>query len=150
MNENTNDLADRQKAIHLYSEGVSIREICHALNRTRPWLYKWLQRYKQGGPNWYADHSRTPHCIANKTAAETEIHICFIRRYLENTETHRIGAKAIAKEMKKRGMASVPLWTVNRILKRNHLSGSTKPENRKKRSRKRNYSHHFRQLELFD
>ena len=43
----------RQEAIRLHLQGVSVKMIGEQVNRTRQWVYKWLNEFKGGSSDWY-------------------------------------------------------------------------------------------------
>lgn len=110
----------RQEAIRLHLSGKSATEVCRQLGRSRDWFYKWKSRFDTGEAEWFKDHSRSPHTVANKTSAETEKQVVAIRSRLENSLYSHVGAFTIQWEMKKLGLAPLPTWTINRILKRHN------------------------------
>jgi hypothetical protein len=111
----------RQEAIRLYELGNTVTKICDQLQVSRPWFYKWLKRFQSGEENWFCEHSRRPHRIANKTSLEQERVVIGIRRRLEKAKYSQRGAMAIQWEMEKLGFEPLPTWTIDRILKRHHL-----------------------------
>lgn len=111
----------RQQAVRWYQDGVGVDEICRRLSRSRPWFYKWLQRFQSGEPRWFCDRPRSPRRVANKTAPERESEVIRVRRHLEKTRYAQTGALAIQWEMQKRGWDPLPTWTINRILQRHQL-----------------------------
>ena len=44
------ELAARQRAIHLRLAGRAVQSICSALGRGKAWFCKWWGRYLQAGP----------------------------------------------------------------------------------------------------
>ncbi len=120
MDELTDEQA-RKEAVKLYHAGVSPSELCNKLQRTRPWFYKWLERYESGDPDWYKERSRAPLHVANKTSEKTEEQVLKIRGHLEKAKYSQIGSLAIQWEMEKRKLETLPTWTIERILKRHNV-----------------------------
>ena len=108
--------------------------IYRSLNQNRRWFYFWLNRYDPNDENWYKDRLKTPRLIYNKTSEETETLVCNVRNKLVKTKYAQIGALPIQWELKKLGLKPIPpIWTINRIIKRNNLV--KKPEIYEKRSK---------------
>jgi transposase len=55
--------AMRAKAVLSINEGKSIAAVSRSLGFSRPTVYKWLNRYASGDPNWYKGKSCRPHHI---------------------------------------------------------------------------------------
>ncbi|MCK4548509.1 MAG: helix-turn-helix domain-containing protein, partial [Candidatus Eisenbacteria sp.] len=62
----------RKDAVKLHLEGTSVTEVCSDIGRSRQWLYKWLRRYQGGDAEWYAERSRAPQEVANRTPRKVE------------------------------------------------------------------------------
>lgn len=123
----------RIEAVKRYYSGQKPSCIFKSLAKTKRWFYFWLKRYNPKDENWYKDKPKTPKVIHNKIAKETETLICNVRDKLANTKYSQIGALAIQWQLEKLGLPEVPIWTINRILKRNKLV--RKPEIYEKRSK---------------
>ena len=108
-------------------------KIYRSLNKNKQWFYFWLNRYQPGHKYWYKDLSKTNKVISNKTNEKTEELVCNIRERLVKTKYAQIGAIAIQWEFKKLGLKAPPIWTINRIIKRNGLV--KKPQVYEKRSK---------------
>ena len=54
---------DREYAIKSYLKGESITAIARKLGRSRPWVYKWIERYQGHGEadHWQEEQPRCPH-----------------------------------------------------------------------------------------
>lgn len=61
----------RQQAIRLFEDGKSISEICRLLGKSRPWFYKWQERYRQQGREGLKNQTRWI-CPANRTPLDLE------------------------------------------------------------------------------
>lgn len=119
----------RREAIRRHLMGESVTSICRELEVSRKWFYKWYSRYKTDADEWYKDQSKIPKHCPHKTTEDTEQLVLKIRDKLESTKYAQIGASAIAWHFEKLGMTPPPLWTINRILKRN---GKVKPKSKRK------------------
>jgi transposase InsO family protein len=95
--------------------------IYRSLNKNRQWFYFWLRRYQIHDDNWYKDRPKVNRTIHNKIDKNLEILICNIRNKLTQTKYAQIGAWAIQWELKNLGIKPLPIWTINRIIKRNNL-----------------------------
>src|SRR5258708_37863177 len=54
---------DREHAIKSYLKGESVTAIAQKLGHSRPWVYKWLERYQASGEadHWQEEQTRCPH-----------------------------------------------------------------------------------------
>lgn len=112
----------RTEAVVRFLRGECAGSICRQLKRSRRWLSKWRKRYDPANPNWAASQSRVPTHIANRTDVTVEHLVCEIRIRLSNTRYSQRGAMAIQWQLEQLGLQPVPpVWTINRILKRNGL-----------------------------
>jgi transposase len=127
-----NEIDVRKKAIKKYLDGEKISHICTELNRSKPWFYKWYNRYKQKGEQGLKSKSKRPKHSPNKTPKKIEQLIINIRTRLTKTRYAPIGADSIQWELirLKYPHEDIPsLTTINRIIKRNGLV-KTKSEKR--------------------
>jgi len=114
--------AIRIKAIQRYLTGERpVAKIYRSLQRNKQWFYFWLKRYEPNDEQWYKDRPRCNKIIHNRTEGKTEQIVCAIRAKLTATKYAQIGAMAIQWEMQKLGVRSLPVWTINRIIRRHHL-----------------------------
>jgi transposase-like protein len=112
----------RKIAIHRYIEiGEKPNEIYQDLGRSKEWFFKWLKRFRSGDPHWFRDRSKRPYRQVNRTPAEIERRIVQIRVSLQQNPYAQIGANAINWQLHRRGLPSVPVSTINRVLKRHNL-----------------------------
>ncbi|MBE0449198.1 MAG: transposase [Actinobacteria bacterium] len=111
----------RQEAVRRYLADEKPKDILRDLKRSRPWLYKWIARYRSGGDDWYVSEPRAPRRVANRTSEDIEALVVKARCELENTKYAQIGANAIKWRLKKLGLTDDKLpevWTINRIIAR--------------------------------
>ncbi|MFC5861796.1 helix-turn-helix domain-containing protein [Acidicapsa dinghuensis] len=47
---------------------MSVTDLCHAFGISRPTAYRWINRYKEVGPEGLLDLSRRPHSCSHATA----------------------------------------------------------------------------------
>jgi transposase-like protein len=108
----------RKMAIEQYLQGKEPVSIYRELGRTKPWFFKWLNRYQSGDKQWFQDQSRAPHTYPNETSPTLQQLITKIRNQLEENIYAQIGVSAIKWECTKMGITPPPDRTINRILKR--------------------------------
>lgn len=126
----------RVKAINRYLSEEEPFSIYEELRRSKSWFFKWLNRYQHGNSYWYKELSRAPKSPHRSLDDHMEQLIIQIRRRLEETKYAQIGAGAIAWELTKLNLEPPPVWTINRVLKRNHL---TKKRNKGYQSKGKDY-----------
>jgi len=113
---------ERARAVQRLIEGETPQAICASLKRSKPWLYKWLERYLTGDEDWNQGHSHRPNTFPRRTNSETEEIVKMIPLNLYNRDVF-CGAQAIRWEMEDLGIAPLPsIRTINRILNREGLS----------------------------
>lgn len=61
-------------------DGANMSELCRRFGISRKPGYKWVQRYRQGGPEALQDESRRPHHSPSQTASEIEDRIVALRK----------------------------------------------------------------------
>jgi len=112
----------RIEAVKRYYSGESASYIYKSFGKPKQWLYFWLKRYNPKDENWYKDKPKRNKTIHNKIAPEIENLVCNIRKRLSDTKYAQRGALIIQWELKKLGLKKIPpIWTINRIIKRNNL-----------------------------
>jgi transposase len=57
---------DRRIAVKFFDKGFSIKRILKKVNRSRSWLYKWIERFNTGGKSALKDLPKTPKEPASK------------------------------------------------------------------------------------
>jgi len=125
----SHELHLRQRAIRLKLAGVSISTICHDLQRSRAWFYRWWRRYTQGGPPALHDHSRAPKTRPSALSDQMRQAILSIRdRLMRRQGPHAryrlAGAPTIRYELECLGYTDLPsLRTIERVL---HAAQRTK------------------------
>jgi len=124
----------RCKAIQLYKEGVGFNKVLQLLERSRVWLSKWINRYKEHGFEGLRDQSRTPKRIWRKTPDRLVKKILSIREELVYHKTRRsafsgIGAEVIHWELNQRKIKNIPsISTIANILSRYGKTTKAKPK----------------------
>jgi len=116
---------DRIRAIERYSRGESISTIASSLGYSRPWVYKWVQRFQKGTAQagaWCEDQSTRPHTHPRRISDGMVERVKLARLHLYNRGLF-CGAQAIDWELQEWGVQSRPsLRTINRILQREELT----------------------------
>jgi len=108
-------------AVQRFLNGEKAESICASLNRSKPWLYKWIERFHDEDDNWSRNRSPRPLTTSTHTLPQIEEHIKVIRYNLYNQDCF-YGAQAIRWEMEDIGIRPLPsIRTINRILSRNGL-----------------------------
>lgn len=126
------EISLRKQAIVMHLSNHSPTEICRSLNKSRPWFYKWLNRYKQNsGGDWFIEQSRRPHHIYERIPQELETLIVQIRQKLQETTYAQIGAISIQWELQKLNIEPPPIWTIDRIISRHGLARKNPPPAKK-------------------
>ena len=112
----------RRRAVERHLRGEKARTICVSLGRTDRWLYKWLERFHEGDPEWHRGHSRKPIQIASRTSEEIEEMVKYVRLELYNRDEF-CGAQAIRWRLEDEKVQPLPsLRTINRLLARDGLT----------------------------
>ena len=106
----------RIEFVVLANAGIkSMSELCREFGISRPTGYRWLNRYREvNSVNGLVEKSRRPHRIPGRTPAAIE------NRVIELRVETGWGAKKLSVLLSRVGI-SVPVITINRILKRNGL-----------------------------
>lgn len=129
-----NEYEKRCKAIQLYNQGIRFSEIVRFVQRSKGWLAKWLNRFKENGINGLKDRSRAPKHIWRKTPDRMVKKILSTREELESHRTRRsafsgIGPEVIHWELKQRKVKNVPsISTIANILSKYGKTGKVKPK----------------------
>lgn len=120
----TDEYQRRQQAITWYEQGVPFTEITRRLGRSRDWLAKWLQRYRQLGWEGLRDRSRAPHTSPRRLPEWLEAQILQWRQRLEQRTTRAwrfagVGAEVIRECLQHAGVVPLPsISTIERVLRR--------------------------------
>lgn len=133
----------RKQAILMYLSHITPSEVCKSFQKSRPWFYKWVKRYEANPKgDWFIEHSRRPHMINRSLEENLEHLIIEIRRKLEGNAYAQIGAISIQWELRKLHIDPPPVWTIDRIIKKNNLT-HTNPKISKKENEYPDYSSSF-------
>jgi transposase InsO family protein len=108
--------------VRRYLAGEKPEAICASVNRSRSWLYKWVERYDDSNECWCENQPTVPGVANNRTLKEIEEIVKLVRLNLYNQGLF-CGAQAILWELEDLGVKPLPsLRTINRILSRNNLT----------------------------
>lgn len=86
----------RKDAVRRHLAGESAGDIAADLERTERWVYKWVARYEESGPQWFEARSRGPKRRPRATPDETVALVLAARDRLESDPRAQRGAVAIA------------------------------------------------------
>jgi transposase len=101
-------------------EGRSVSELAAAHGVHRSWIYKLLDRYREGGLEALKRRSRRPRSCKHETSSELVGAIVGLRGELE-AQGHDAGAATIAYDLAQRHEHVPSLSTVWRVLRREGL-----------------------------
>ena len=122
----------RQDALRLHLQGESALAIADKIERTRQWVYKWIERYYQNPQgDWFKSASNAPKRLVRKIDNTTEKSVISIGKSLQNKPYSQKGALSIMYEFERLGMKSPSLSTINGILQRNDLINPSSERRRK-------------------
>jgi len=112
------------------------------VGKSRPWLYRWVDRYDPKAPAWFCDRSHAPHQPAGQTPEHIENRIVHLRQKLDQRQTPDTryanrGADALYWQLGGDDNPELPTpRTVHRILVRREVLDSTSPSETTERESK--------------
>jgi len=115
---------DREHAIKSYLKGESITAIAQKLGRSRPWVYKWIERYeaRSEADDWQEEQTRCPHSNPRQLPGAVVEAVKLVRLSLYNQGLF-CGAQAISWELETLQVSPLPsLRTISRIVSREGLT----------------------------
>jgi transposase InsO family protein len=137
----------RQEAVRLHLQGKSVQETAAVINRTRPWVYKWIKRHEQNPQgSWFKSESNAPKQPGRKIDDKLEKSVISIRKGLQNRPYSQKGALSIMYGFARLHMEPPSISTVNRILKRNGLINPSTVRTR----RETEYPNYFLDVQQMD
>jgi putative transposase len=136
---------ERIDAVNRYVMGDAPANICRETNRSKTWLFKWVNRFKTGYEEWYRSQSKAPKNQGRKTRKESERAVVGIRKALmEGNEQESkylgVGADAVQYRMQKLGFSEdeIPsVSTIKRIVKKHNLKVNKRERYKRVKSKKR-------------
>ncbi len=121
----------RQEAVKKCLEGKTPSQVAKELAKSKAWVCKWFRRYKENPTgNWFEELSRRPNTVNRQTQTTIEDQISQIRQQLQQNKYSQQGALSIQYVFKQLNLPIPPIWTINRVLKRNNLIGQA-PKHKK-------------------
>jgi transposase len=119
------EIALRRRAVALYLQGRKKSEIARLLQRSRPWVDRWIDRYRAEAPRLsLQDRSRAPKQRRCAYAERIKGMVVQIRQAREQGQRAKyryalLGAQAIYYELQELGISPLPSSrTIHRWLKR--------------------------------
>lgn len=108
------------------SPEVNLSELCRRFGVGRRTGYKWLERYRERGPEGLMDRSRRPHASPGQTAEAMEAQVLAVR------EAHPAwGGRKIRRVLEREGLMPPAASTITTILRRHgRLDGPRAGERR--------------------
>jgi len=128
--------AVREAAIDRFIRGEKPTAICRAVQRSRAWFYRILERYRRGGRAALRSRSRAPHRVHNRTVAETAAAIVRLRQTIAAGQDAELryaerGADALAAELARAGVLPPSRATINRVLRDHGLTQPRRPQRKR-------------------
>jgi len=120
MNEkNPQEIRYRRLAFKLFDKGKTPTEILAKIPRSRPWLFKWKQRFEQAGWEALDSLSKAPHHSPHAYPSAAVKLVVRIRKRLEKSRVGFVGARAIRQELLRRRLLkpAPSVKTIKRWLK---------------------------------
>ena len=109
----------RRQAVRRVLAGERVVEVARALGRSERWLFKWVSRYDPTDAGWALERSRAPEHVPNQSDPKIEALVLQVRARLAAQPWSQIGAPAIAWELEKLHLRTIPeLRTIERVLER--------------------------------
>ena len=72
---------------------ATVTDLCYEFGVSRPTAYKWINRYKEAGPEGLLDLSRKPHGCPHGTPEEIENEILALRKRFPSWGARKLKAK---------------------------------------------------------
>jgi transposase len=111
------------EAVKAYKTGGDLPGILKRFKCSKSWFYKWLGRYKQNpSGQWYLERSRKPETIHYSISEQERKAVIAARISLESKPYSQRGAISIQYELREQQGAVLPVWKINKILKKANLS----------------------------
>lgn len=136
---------ERVEAVDRYIMGDKPADICRDTDRSKKWLFKWVNRFKTGDEGWYKSQSRAPKSQGKETCKEIETAVINIRKSLMGGSKHKskylgVDADAVRYKMHELGFIEkeIPsVSTIKRIVKKHNLKVNKRERYKRVKSKKR-------------
>jgi len=136
---------ERVDAVNRYIIGDNPSNICRDTNRSKTWLFKWVNRFKTGEDKWHVSWSRAPKNHGQYRNKEIERVVVNIRKALMDGNEHEskylgVGADAIQYRMHGLGFTEDDMpsaSTIKRIVKKHGLKVNKRDRYKRVKSKKR-------------
>lgn len=118
----------RRRAIKLWLQKVSPSEIARRLKKSERWVFKWIERFRNGGRHWARSQSRAPHSTHGYDEHTRQV-VIRLRKQLVKAKVGLIGPREIHEILQdQKTLAVVPsIPTIERILHENGLVDTVAP-----------------------
>ena len=126
MNEkNSQEIRYRRLLFKLFDKGKSPTEILSRIARSRSWLFKWKQRFAEGGWHSLDSLSKAPHHCRQQYSLEVRRLVIRVRQRLAKSRVGLVSARAIQQELLRLRLLNVPpaQTTIKRWLRQAGLIG---------------------------
>lgn len=136
---------ERITAVNRHLRGDKATDICKDMKRSTSWFFKWINKFKSGGEDWYKSQSRAPKKHGGKTNEEIEMAVVKVRKSLMESTEHEskylgVGADAIQYRMHSLGFSdgdTPSISTIKRIVKKHKLKVNKHERYKRVKSKKR-------------
>ena len=136
---------ERIDAVSRYIMGDKPANICRDTDRSKTWLFTWVNRFETGDEDWYRSKSKAPKNHGRETNKEIESAVVIIRKALmegneEDSKYLGVGADAIRYRMYQLGFSksAIPsVSTIKRIVKSHNLKVNKRERYKRVKSKKR-------------
>jgi transposase InsO family protein len=95
---------------------ANLSELCRGFGVGRTTGYKWLERYREHGPEGLAERSRRPHVSPGQTPAELEARVLAVRR-----DHPAWGGRKIHRVLEREGVVPPAISTITEIVRRHGM-----------------------------
>jgi len=139
------DSFDIHPVVNRYLRGDKATDICKDMKRSTSWFFKWINKFKSGGEEWYKSQSRAPKSHGGKTNEEIEKAVVKIRKSLMESTEHEskypgVGADTIQYRMHSLDFSdgdTPSISTIKRIVKKHKLKVNKHERYKRVKSKKR-------------
>ena len=119
-------------AVNAFNSGEDVPAILCRFKCSKSWLYKWINRYKADPTGaWYLEQSKRPKTLRTSISDQESQAVIAARLSLQAQPYSQRGAISIQYELKAQRQQVLPVWKINKILKRAKLN-QKEPQNQKR------------------